>query len=131
MYVARHKEKFIKTGRRRTQPPLIDFQNEIVEMDAARQESNRLNIDNIEHPNTKWLFVKFTNIIVKAVLDRQPLLGTGPLPDWLHNLADSHEIVSLNTFTDNLYLTLHSCLLRGHALIGARRLREAGKEIII
>ena len=38
MYVARHKEKFIKTGRRRTQPPLIDFHNEIVrEMDAARQ----------------------------------------------------------------------------------------------
>lgn len=38
MYVARHKEMFIlKTGQRRTQPPLIDFQNEIVEMDVARQ----------------------------------------------------------------------------------------------
>ena len=40
-----------------------------------------LNLDNIERPNTKWVFVKFSNIEVKAVLDRQPLLGTGPLPD--------------------------------------------------
>ena len=55
----------------------------------AKQESNRLNIDNIERLHTKWVFVKFSNIVVKAVLDRQPLLGKGPQPDWLSNLAHS------------------------------------------
>ena len=31
------------------------------------QENRRLNIDNIKRPNTKWTFVKFENIEVKAV----------------------------------------------------------------
>lgn len=47
---------------------------------------------------TKWVFVKFSNIAV--VLDRQPLLGTGPLPDWLRNLAHSCAMVSLATFNE-------------------------------
>ena len=51
------------------------------------QENNRLTLDNIERPNTKWTFIKFSNIEVKAVIDNQPMLGTGPLPDWLRNLA--------------------------------------------
>ena len=41
----------------------------------------------IERSDTKWTFVKFSNIVVKVVLDNQPMLGTGSLPDWLHNLA--------------------------------------------
>ena len=45
------------------------------------QENNRLTLDNIERPNTKWAFIKFSNIEVKAVIDNQPMLGTGPLPD--------------------------------------------------
>jgi len=45
------------------------------------EENKRLNVDNIERPNTKWTFVKFSSIEVKAVLDNQPMLGTGPLPD--------------------------------------------------
>ena len=45
-----------------------------------------LNLGNIECPNTKWMFVKFSNIALKVVLDRQALLGIGPLPDWLRNL---------------------------------------------
>ena len=45
------------------------------------QESKRLNIGNIERPNTKWVFVKFSNIEVTVVLDNQPMLRTGPLPD--------------------------------------------------
>ena len=45
------------------------------------EENKRLNVDNIEQPNTKWTFVKFSSIEVKAVLDNQPMLGTGPLPD--------------------------------------------------
>ena len=68
------------------------------------QENNRLNLDNIERPNTKWTFVTFSNIDVKAVLDNQPRLGTGPLPDWLRNLAHSCKMFSLDTFRDNLCL---------------------------
>ena len=68
------------------------------------QEIRRLNLDSIERPNTKWTFVKFSNIEVKAVLDNQPLLGTGPLPDWLRNLAHGRKMFSLDTFPDNLCL---------------------------
>ena len=75
------------------------------------QESNLLNIDNIECPNTKWVFVKFSNIEVKAVLDRQqPPLGTRLLPDWLRSLASWCQMVSLDTFNDNL------CLWRCNAI---------------
>ena len=66
------------------------------------QENNRLNLDNIERPNTKWTFIKFSNIEVKAVLDNQPMLDTGPLPDWLRNLAHGRKMVSLDTFRDNM-----------------------------
>lgn len=45
------------------------------------EEKQRLNPDNIERPNTKWTFVELSNIQVKVVLDRQPMLGTGPYPD--------------------------------------------------
>jgi len=68
------------------------------------EENKRLNVDNIERPNTKWTFIKFSSIEVKAVLDNQPLLGTGPLPDWLRNLAHGPSMVSLDTFRDNLCL---------------------------
>ena len=193
MYVARHKNKFIKNahtpqGRR---PPVIDFQNEIIEMYVRRegeeegrengrgrrfirwsfdkrlranqtaavmlklrqnihnafymrynyayvlvnnetglrmvfykqqkgspwinnfeeaerwlneQENNRLTLDNIERPNTKWTFIKFSNIEVKAVMDNQPMLGTGPLPDWLRNLAHGRNMVSLDTYGDDMCL---------------------------
>ena len=69
------------------------------------QESERLNID-IDRPNTKWVFVKFSNIDVKVVLDNQPMLGTGPLPDWLRNLVRGRvsKMVLLDTFDDILCL---------------------------
>ena len=76
------------------------------------EENKRLNLDNIEHPNSNWTFIKFSNIEVKAVLDNQPLLGMGPLPDWLRNLAHGREMVSLDTFGDNMCLALHYCLSR-------------------
>ena len=65
------------------------------------QKNQRMNFGNIKRPNTKWVFVKFSNIEVKVVLDNQPMLGTGPLPDWLRNLAHSRKMVSLDTFEDN------------------------------
>ena len=40
------------------------------------------------------------------MLDRQPLLGPGPLPDWLRNLArrGAGPIEALGNFADNLHL---------------------------
>ena len=60
----------------------------------------------MEVPNTKWTFVRFFNIELKAVLDRQTLLDMGPLPDWLCNLAPRRvsRMVSLDTFDNNLCL---------------------------
>ena len=50
--------------------------------------------------------MKFSNIEVKAVLDNQPMLGTGPLPDWLRNLAHGRKMFSLDTFRDNMCVWL-------------------------
>ena len=38
------------------------------------------------------------------MLDPQPLLGTGPLPDWLRNLAHGRSMAALDTYQDNLCL---------------------------
>ena len=71
----------------------------------SEQETKRLDSDNIKRPSTKWEFVSFFNVDVKVVLDRQqPLLGTGPLPDWLRNLAHCRSMVALGTYQDNLSL---------------------------
>ena len=74
----------------------------------------------------KWVFVKFFNVEVKVVLDRQPLLNTGPFPAWLCKLGHSHTMVALDTFNDNL------CLWRCIAVLrGARpdRSTQAAREI--
>ena len=68
------------------------------------QETKRLESDNIKRPSTKWEFVSFFNVDVKVVLDRQPLLGTGPLPDCLRNLAHGRSMVALDNYQDNLSL---------------------------
>jgi len=52
----------------------------------SEQEEKRLEAENIERRSTKWVFEGFYKVELKVVLDRQPLLGTGPLPDWLRNL---------------------------------------------
>ena len=69
------------------------------------KETKRLDVDSIERPNTKWIFEGHFNVDVKVVLDRQPLMGTGPLPNWLCNLArGNHAMVTLDTYRDNLCL---------------------------
>ena len=70
----------------------------------SKMEAIRLDADSIERPNTKWIFEGHFNVDVKVVLDRQPLMGTGPLPDWLRNLAHSRSMVTLDTYRDNLCL---------------------------
>ena len=67
-------------------------------------EAKRLDADSIERPNTKWIFEGHFNADVKVVLDRQPLMGTGPLPNWLRNLAHTRSMVALDTYRDNLCL---------------------------
>ena len=70
------------------------------------KEEARLNIDNIGRPNTKWVFRGYSDVDAKVVLDRQPLLGTGPVPDWLRNFARGHAgpMVALDTYQENLCL---------------------------
>ena len=70
----------------------------------SEREKVRQDPDNIERPNTKWVFEDHFNVDVKVVLDRQPLLGTGPLPDWLRNLAHCNYMLALDTYKDNLCL---------------------------
>ena len=70
----------------------------------SEREKVRLDSDNIERPNTKWVFEAYFNVDAKVILARQPLLGIGPLPDWLRNLSHSRNMVALDTFKDNLCL---------------------------
>ena len=70
----------------------------------SEREKVHLDSDNINRPDTKWVFEKHFNVDVKVVLDRQPLLGTGPLPDWLRNLSHSRNMIVLDTYKDNLCL---------------------------
>ena len=37
--------------------------------------------------DTKWMFENHFNVDIKVVLDRQPLLGAGPLPNWVRDCA--------------------------------------------
>ena len=90
----------------------------------------RLDSDKIKTPSTKWGFVSFFNVDVKVVLDRQqPLLGTGPLPDWLRNLAHGRSMVALDTYQDNLCLWRCIAVHRGARLDrstkAARRLAKS------
>jgi len=71
---------------------------------AHPQEKSRLELESVERSNTKWVFESFFNADLKVVIDRQPLVGTGPLPDWLRNLAHSRAMVALDTYYDNLCL---------------------------
>ena len=101
-----------------------DAENWIREMEAVR-----LDPDNTERPDTKWVFKFHFTVDIKVVLDRQPLMGTGPLPNWLRNLAHAsrgHAMVTLDTYRDNL------CLWRCIAVHrGARsdRSTEAARDL--
>ena len=66
-----------------------------------RQEAIRLNVDNIERPNTKWVFVRHICVNLKIVIDKQPLVGDGVLPDWLRY---KQSIIALDSYVDNLCL---------------------------
>ena len=66
------------------------------------QEELRLQGAQINRPNTKWVFQRHMFVDLKVILDRQPLqIGLGRLPDWLRK---KHEVISLDTYNDNLCL---------------------------
>ena len=93
---------------------------------AAREwlqekDANRLDIDQIERPNTKWVFQRWVQVEVKAILGNQPLLGRGLLPDWLRN---TKGLYALDTFNDNM------CLFRCIAVHRGTRPDRCTKEAI-
>ena len=64
------------------------------------QEELRLQGERIDRPSTKWVFESTVFVDLKVILDRQPLqIVLGRLPDWLRN---KREVISLDTFNDNL-----------------------------
>jgi len=64
----------------------------------TEKDAMQLDMANLLRPNTKWVFQRWVQVEVKAVLTEQPLLGQGPLPDWLWNKYAS------DTFDDDLCL---------------------------
>ena len=68
------------------------------------REKVRLDYDSVERPDTKWVFEGFLKVDVKVVLDNKPLLGGGPLPDWLRNLSHGRNMFALDSYNDNLCL---------------------------
>ena len=68
--------------------------------------------DNLDRPGTKWEFVRFIEVQLTAILGRDALVGTGPLPNWLRR---KRELIAVDTFSDNL------CLFRCLAMHQGRR----------
>ena len=92
---------------------------------TAREEQ-RLTIDNVDRPSTQWSFVRFNTVETKAIVDRQPLLGTGSLPDWLRQ---KKGLYALDTYEDNL--CLFRCLAVHKGAVSYRctkRARELATE---
>ena len=65
----------------------------------TNQEGTRLFWDNADSPSTKWALVHFIKVQLTAILGRDALVGTGPLPDWLRR---KRGLIALDTFNDSL-----------------------------
>ena len=70
-----------------------------------KQEDKRLE-DHKTTESTKWKpkEQRFAFVELKVILDRQPSVGAGRLPDWLRNLAHGRNMVALDNYKDNLCL---------------------------
>ena len=93
----------------------------------GEQEELRLQGEQIERPNTKWVFQRHIFVDLKVILDRQPLqIGLGRLPDWIRN---KREVISLDTYNDNLCLFRCIAVHRGaHKRDNTRRARELAQS---
>ena len=76
----------------------------------VKQEEDRLTTDNIDRPNTKWVFVRFIKVQLSIVQTREALLSTESLPEWLRQ---KKGVVALDTWNDNLCLFRCLALPRG------------------
>jgi hypothetical protein len=86
----------------------------------ARDEE-RLQLLTIERPNTKWTFVSWLQVQVKAILTDDPLLGAGKLPEWLRQ---KKGLYALDSYNDNL------CVFRCIAVhFGARPDRSTNEAV--
>ena len=85
------------------------------------KDEERLSFEKIERPSTKWTFVKWIEVRVKAILTNQVLLGAGKLPDWLRQ---QKGLYALDTYDDNL------CVLRCLAVHQGARPNRCTKEAI-
>ena len=80
-----------------------------------QQEKRRLGGENINQPNTKFVFGKHLSVQIKIILDQQPLrVGEGCLPDcnWLRK---KKGLIALDNFND--YICVFRCLTVHHGLI--------------
>ena len=98
---------------------------------AAREwlhekDANRLDTDQLERPNTKWVFQRWVQVEVEAILVEQPLLGQGRLPDWLRN---KKGLYALDTFDDNVPFSLHCSAPWGEARPMYRKGCRTGETI--
>ena len=75
-----------------------------------QQEERRLGGENINRPNTKFVFEKHLSVQMKIILDQQPLrVGEGCLSDWLRK---KKGLIALDNFND--YLCVFRCLAVHH-----------------
>ena len=81
----------------------------------------------LERPDTNWTFQRHLFIDLKAILDRQPLqIGVGRLPVWLRN---KHDVLSLNTYNDDLCLFRCIAVHQGaHKRDNTRKSRELAQS---
>ena len=81
----------------------------------------------LERPDTKWTFQRHLFVDLKAILDRQPLqIGVGRLPAWLRN---KHDVLSLDTYNDNLCLFRCIAVHQGaHKRDNTRKSRELAQS---
>ena len=91
------------------------------------RQQEELRLENLQTPDTKWIYERTKMVYVKVILDRHPLfLGNGCLPDWLRNKPG---VLSLDTYRDN------RCLFRclavhwgAHVRDNMRKTRELEKS---
>jgi len=99
---------------------------------AAREwlhekDANRLDIDQVDRPNTKWVFQRWVQVEVKAILVKQPLLGQGRLPDWLRNKKRS--VCTRHIRRQYVHLSLHCSAPWGEARPMYRKGCRTGETI--
>ena len=87
-YLYTYKIRNIETGEMRNFRRYAPGSPRMVGMTKARawitkQEEIRLSQDNLDRRSTKWALVRFIEVQLTAILGRDALVGTEPLPDWL------------------------------------------------